>query len=179
MASLRALAKLHGVSHEKIRKLLASGAKERDLPALLGNDPAPVEVKQPKEPVTAQNEGLEAAISRLKQAEVAAHSDYLACTQEGPVKAAKLKNWTAILEQLRKVSAENPQITQATGESLSREDVTRTLSFLFTSLKIDLEALPEKVASEAVGKSRDDIRQLMEGHIKKIMGGLHECKYLK
>ena len=75
--------------------------------------------------------GLGAAIARLQEEEQALYGSYLAAKAAGSARASVyLKQWQSVVEQLRKVEADNPSIEREKENSISKDDLARVLGAL-------------------------------------------------
>lgn len=175
--ALRTLAKEFKVSRETIRRHRVEGWTDSQIRDYYENKATPPNAAAlPFEPN--YDPGLKNSIERLRQAEVLAYQDFINASG-GKDKATKQRAWGNILESLRKVESENPDIEQKNDNTINREDLAQSLTFLFNSLRVDLEGLGGQAAAECEGKSKEAIKQIIDGKAANIMEGLYACQYLR
>jgi len=181
--SLRHYASRYAVSHELVRKLKAEGIDLEDTEAVaarLEQEGAGLPEVPRTIPSPVSGAGLGAAIERLKAAEEALHEDYLVALQRRDRSAGVLlKQWSSVVEQLRKVEADNPSIQQAKAESISKEDLASVLASLFANLRQDLDSLARRVGSELEMKTVLEIEPVIQRETSRIVDSLFACAYLK
>lgn len=124
--------------------------------------------------------GLAAAIERMQEAERDAHAAYLAAIdEENELLASKrLKDWQAIVEQLRKTEQSNPEVEAANKNSVNLAELRGALTDLFARLRQDLDALPRRVATELAGADELTVRAVLERETGELVANLYGCKYL-
>ncbi|MEI6376631.1 MAG: hypothetical protein WCO97_05505 [bacterium] len=184
--SLRELAEKFNTNYETIRRLKKEKIdfSNRDLviSKLLEDDrytPPADYLKVSTAPQVAPNteQGLRAAIERLRVAEVTAHTAYLESLSSNPAISMRcLKEWNVILDQLRKIEESNPDIEEANSNSISKEELSKELGILFKNLRQDLDALPNKIATLGQNTKRDELFKIVEAETNKIIDSLFQNK---
>jgi hypothetical protein len=122
--------------------------------------------------------GLVASIQRLKEAEQEAAAEYEAALKPD-IKAAKQKQWLALVEQLRKVEQSSPDIQEANKKSINVDELEQSLSKTFNVFRQELENLPRRMEQELVGKDVLGIREALTKEVECIISTLYKCKWLK
>lgn len=124
--------------------------------------------------------GLVAAIERLREEEIYAHALYKDSLLKKPeFSPLFLKQWTAVLEALRKIEESTPAILKDNSASISTEELATTLSNLFRNLRQDLDSLPTKIALAGQEMKRAELETLVRSETSKIIDSLFDCKYVK
>lgn len=189
--SLRTIAKKFGTSHRAIDDLKKSGVDITDDAQVilkLSNNPAWVppdglcspkkKAGRPKKKASVpQALGLRAAIDRLRQAELEAHSKFISAASLAE-EQRYLKVWQTTLEQLRKIEESQPDIESANSQSISKEELAQVLGTLFRNLRQDLDALPDRIALLGQNTTEEILAGIVAGEVGKIIDSLHNCKLL-
>ena len=183
--SLRTLAAKFNCSYETLRNFKKAGVdldNENEVVAKLAENPKwnPPQDMQIATPIKATGEkGLTAAIDRLRDSELLAHGQYLEAQKQNPAIAISyLKTWTAILEQLRKIEESNPDILEANSNSISKEELAKSLGNLFQHLRQDLEGLPHKLSTLGQNTNKDELQKLIADEVNRIIETLYNWKGL-
>jgi hypothetical protein len=187
--SMREIAKRFNVSPNTISLQAKAGLDVHDDEALLnyliGSRPAYVVPaglkvksigKATAVSATPQEEGLRAAIDRLRKSEVASHKKYL--NAKGADSTRLLKEWQIILEQLRKVEESQPDIEAANSNSISKEELAKVLGDFFKTLRQDLDALPNQISVIGQGADKETLNKIVEERVLRIIDNLHKGRGL-
>lgn len=179
--SLRFFAEKYSVSHVTIKSLKGEGLDLTDEAAVNArlNLAAPSALPR-SVPTSTDGSGIKAAIARLQSAEQALHADYSAALIAGDKSASvRLKEWTSVVEQLRKVEGDATTIEEEQGNSISKHELAGALGSLFSNLRLDLDSLARRVSAECERKGRFDIEAVISRETTRIVGNLYACSYLE
>jgi len=184
--SLRDYGRIFNCSHELIRIIKDEGVNLSDTEAVIARltqnpnyvPPGPTApAGKPVANSTEGQQGLRAAIERLRECELAASDNYRkALADNSPAAGNALKNWTAIIEQLRKAEESTPDIEKANSNSVSKDELAQSLGGLFKDLRQDLDALPNKIATQGQNCSKEALQQIVKQHAERIIDSLHNWK---
>lgn len=119
--------------------------------------------------------GMSANLSRLREAEKAAHTDY-----EDAKKAGMDQNtitslnfeWLKLSEQLRKAEVAAPSVMLETGMMVKASDVTEAWSSALTKFRVTLESLPRKLPLVLEGKSKAQIQATLQKEVQDALEGM-------
>lgn len=119
--------------------------------------------------------GLVAAIQRLRQAEIQAAQDFeLARSTDDPdLIARKKKDWTDLIEQLRKVEVSNPDVQRANAETVPVADVERGTARMISTFRVALEALPRSLPPKLIGLDEIGIQEVIAQALNEALSQLH------
>lgn len=184
--SLRSLSDRYKTNYETLRQLKKQGIDLLDENAVIGKlseNPAyiPPETNKDNPPLNIPSEnkdkGLRAAIERLRDSEISAYENYRDSLKNNPALSGRfLKEWQTILEALRKVEESNPDIEEANSNSISREELAKTLGTLFKNLRQDLEALPEKISTIGQNTAKQELKKIAAAETNRIIDSLFSWK---
>lgn len=182
--SLRSIAKKYNTNVETISRIKKEGIDVNDpnqlIPRLSAlpnwQPPKDLEFTEPKagNPANDANKGLQAAIERLRQAELDAYQAY----QDSPpnLSLTYLKSWNVILEQLRKIEESNPDIEKAKANTITKEELSEVLGHLFKDLRQDLEALESRISTIGQNTNKEELAKIVRNETCRIIDNLSNWK---
>lgn len=125
--------------------------------------------------------GMPGNTEALRAAAAEAHGDYLTAIDSGDdvLASARLKAWLSISEQLRKAEQSTLDVEEQKKNTVSIGELGSVLGDLFKTLRQDLEALPETVSLELVGKDSIGIKLVLQREVERLVTELFKCSYLE
>lgn len=119
--------------------------------------------------------GLLAAIQRLRQAEIRAAQDYQLAlsTEDLGLIAQKKKDWTDLLEALRRIEVSTPEVEKANAQTLPVADVERETARMCNAFRVALESLPRSLPQKLVGADAVAIQETLAQAVNEALGQLH------
>ena len=130
-------------------------------------------------PVFSDDEGLAAAIGRLKRAEIRAAEDYrlaLSTADQDLVRGMK-KNWLDLIESLRRVEQTNPDVEAANAKTIPISTVEADAARAVTVFRLAMESLPKSLPPRLVGKDCAEIQQVLSQAITDALEELHSAPW--
>jgi len=121
-------------------------------------------------------EGILSAIERLKKAErerAAAYFDAIKRRLFPQILQNRFKEWTGIIETLRKVAKDEPEIRKANELTIDRAEVEAAIGQIFQSFRGAANNLPGRAASKLLGlREHGEILDVLEREIEVLLRSL-------
>ena len=117
--------------------------------------------------------GVLAAIERLKKAErerAAAYFNAIRGNLNPQILQNRFKEWTGLIEALRKVEKDAPEIRRLNGLTIDRAEMEAAVGTIFQSFRTAANNLPGRAAGKLVGLTeRDDVLDVLEREINVLL----------
>lgn len=119
-------------------------------------------------------EGALAAIERLKKAErerAGAYFQAIKVRAMPTVLKNRFMEWTGIIEALRKLAKDEPDIRKANDLTIDKSEMEATLSALFAAFRMAARNLPTRAAAKllAVERSREDYVAILNAEVDVLL----------
>lgn len=125
--------------------------------------------------------GVLAAIDRLKKAEQERSAAYFTALRQranAQIIGNRFKEWTAIIEALRKLEVSAPEIRKLNGMSLPRDEVQAATSLVLQSFRTAALNLPGRAADKLDGTtSREERVEILEREIRTLLRTLTDLSF--
>ncbi|GEM_PF-1384195 len=117
--------------------------------------------------------GVLAAIERLKKAErerAAAYFKAILNRQAPQILANRFKEWTGLIEVLRKVEKDAPEIRKLNELTIDRAEMETAVGQIFQSFRTAANNLPGRAAGKLIGLTeRDEILDVLEREVEVLL----------
>ncbi len=128
-----------------------------------------------------QGAGILAAIERLERAERERASAYFQCiTRNYPTAYLqnRFKEWMGIVEALRKLALDAPDIRKANDLTIDRSEIETGIGALFASFRTAARSLPTRAAAKLLGaRTREEYVEILDAEIEVLLRTLTEISF--
>jgi hypothetical protein len=123
-----------------------------------------------------RGEGILCAIERLKQAERERAAAYFsAITQRlgSVVVQNRFKEWVGIIEALRKLAKDEPDIRKANDLTVDKSEVEAAMGHIFNGFRLAARNLPGRATAKLVGlREHEEIIEVLEREVEVLLRAL-------
>ena len=122
-------------------------------------------------------DGILAAIERLKKAERERAAAYFAAIvgrTNAQIVQNRFKEWVGIIEALRKLAKDEPDIRKANDLTVDKADMDAAIGVIFNGFRVAARNLPPRAAAKLEGRARehDEIVEILEREVEVLLRAL-------